>query len=293
MNLNLKPAALVLGSLVFIVPAIPSAFADTETTTTKTTTITNEGQTIVLPTTTTYAFIDPITGTIRGNFEPTAETVDIQTCPVGTAIIDQATGKIVATVNPSGHIIDIITAPAFDPLAASIDDRFSDLNRAINTAADNGSITAAQSRSLRADLDRVGTRKANDTSRGKFLTYAESIFLASKLNDIGDRLAFLTRANAMAPIIATRFVNANGQVFVAIDDIDFRRIKLGQRVDDEFIAGRLSSSQGNQMRDQLASAADRESQCKRDKRWTADEKDAVTAKLDSVESSLNRAVASK
>jgi len=270
-----------------------AAFGDTETTRVETTTITKEGQPIVLPSTTTYMLVDPFTGTIKGNLEAARQTVDIQSISPGTVVIDQNTGKIVATINPSGRIIDVLTVSALDPLNSLIDTRRGEINRNITVSLNNKSITSKQGERLRAELDKVGTREANDTQHQTPLTYAESIFLASELNNIGDQLAFLTHVKPMDPIIGSRFVYIDGQVVVAVDDLDYRRMKLVQRIDDEYIAGRLMHPQATDLKDQLNSVAALEADNKKNGELSAEQKNTVSARLDSIEANLNQEVASK
>ncbi len=288
---NLLTALLVTFGSVH--PAMLSAFADTETTRVVTTTITKDGQPIVLPSTTTYVLVDPFTGTIKGNLDAARETVDIQSIPAGTVIIDPTTGKIVATINPSGRVIDVMTMPALDPLLSAVDTRRGELNRKITLSLNNGSITDKQATRLRTELDKVGTREANDTQHQTPLTYSESIFLASQLNNIGDQLAFLTHAAPMDPLIGSRFVYIDGQVVVAVDDLDFRRMKLAQRVEDEYVAGRLMHPQMTDLKAQLNSIAVNEADLKKNGELTAEQKNKVATQLDSIEANLNQEVASK
>jgi len=270
-----------------------AVFADTETTRVVTTTITKEGQPIVLPSTTTYVMVDPLTGTVMGNLEAARETVDIQTIAPGTVVIDQNTGKMVATVNTSGRIIDVLTVPALDPLNSLIDTRRGEINRKITMALTDKSITAKQGEILRTELDQVGTREANDTQHQTPLTYAEAMFLASELNSIGDQLAFLTHAKPMDPLIGSRFVYVDGQIVMAVDDLDFRRMKLAQRIDDEYVAGRLMHPQATELKNQLNSVAAFEADNKKNGELSAEKKNMVSARLDSVEANLNQEVASK
>jgi len=270
-----------------------AAFADIETTRVETTTITREGQPIILPTTTTYVLVDPLTGTVKGNLETARETVDIQTVAPGTVVIDQNTGKIVATINPSGRIINVLTAPALDPLNSLIDTRRGEINRKITISLNDGSITAKQAETLRTELDKVGTREANDTQHQTPLTYAEAIFLASQLNNIGERLSFLTHGSPMEPLIGSRFIYVDGQVVMAMDDLDYRRMKLAQRIDDEYVAGRLLHPQVTDLKDQLNSVATFEADNKKNGELSAEQTHTVVARLDSIESNLNQEVASK
>lgn len=76
-------------------------------------------------------------------------------------------------------------------------------------------ITEAQAKDLRASLDLVGKRQADDTSRGKVLIYSEAIYLASQLNDIDDRFVSLTHGSALPPLIGARFIIKDNEVIMS------------------------------------------------------------------------------
>jgi len=205
---------IIIASIGVIGPiAIPS-IADVETTTVKTTTRI-EGQPIQLKSNVSYILVDPLTGDIRNDFDPTQQIISVQSVPSGSVIVEQSTGKPIATFNSAGKAIDILTAPSFDPLSSSIDARRSELNHLINDALANRTITEAQAKDLRASLDLVGKRQADDTSRGKVLIYSEAIYLASQLNDIDDRFVSLTHSSALPPLIGARFIIKDNEVIMS------------------------------------------------------------------------------
>jgi len=291
MKLRNSLIILLLANAGAICP-LSASIADTETTRVETTTVTKEGEPIVLPTTTTYVLADPLSGVIIGNFEP-HQIVDVQTVRPGTVVIDKQTGKLVATINPSGILIDISTAATVDPLLAAIDARRGELNRATTVSLTNGSINAKQAELLRAELDKVGTREAEDTRRGKAMTYAESIFLAAALNDTGDRLAFLAHTPKITPLVGSRFMNIDGVVVLAIDDLDYRRMSLVRRIDDEYVAGRLMFPQVTELKEQLNATAALQADFRKNGELDAQKQQIVAAQLDSLEAKLNSEVASK
>jgi len=188
------------------------SFADVETTTVKTTTRTY-GEPIKLKSSVTYILVDPMTGEIKNDFNPSQ--IVVESMPAGAIIVDQDTGKVVATLNPKGETVSIVSAPVFDALASSLDNRRSELNQLINTALTNQTITESQGRDLRAQLDVVGRRQADDTSRGKSLPYSEALYLAAQLNNIANSYADYAHSTALAPLIGSRFIIRENQVVLS------------------------------------------------------------------------------
>lgn len=279
-----------------IVQLLP-VFADTETTTVKTTTITREVSParevvpIVLPSTTTYLLVDPITGTVKGNYDPNHSAIDSKDLVPGLVVIDQVTGKIVATVNSSGQTLDVISAPAFDTLVSSIDARRTQLDAMLTQALSNGTIDAAQAATLRAQLEKIVTDETTDKLSDNVLTYSEALSLATALNVLQDQLVLLAHAPVITPLLAPKFMSVNGQVIMVVDDLDARRMKLSQRVDDEYTAGRLSANQVSTLKERLDMAAALESKYKKNGELSPSKKDKVATKLDSIETEINTDVA--
>jgi hypothetical protein len=279
-------------SLTQILPV----FADTETTTVKTTTVTRDVlpsgavAPLILPATTSYILVDPITGATKGVYNPNGTAVETRELVPGQVVIDQATGRIVATVNASGQTVDVISAPAFDPLVSSIDLKQSQLTTMINTAQSNGSIDAVRASALRAQLEKVAADEIAYKQDGA-LTYSEALSLATRLNDLQDQLVLVGRLPAVTPILGPKFMTVDGKVVMVLDDLDLRRMKLGQRVDVEYLAGRLSSSQVNSLKELLDSAAALESKYKKNGEISPSKKEKVSVKLNRVESDLNKDVA--
>lgn len=211
MSSNNITFALIL-SIGLIGSNLVPALADIETTTVRTS-VRTEGEPIQLKSGVSYVLIDPATGEVQSNFDPTQQIV-IQNLPSGAVIVEQSTGRPVATFNPSGQIISIRTAPSFDPLSSSIDARRSELNQLINTALSDKTLSESQAKDLRAQLDVVGRRQADETSRGKMLSYSEAIYLASQLNDISERFVSLTHSNSLPPLIGSRFVIKDNEVIM-------------------------------------------------------------------------------
>lgn len=250
---------------LLIIQVLP-AYADIETTTVKTTTVTREvaptsvvAAPIILPSTTSYILVDPVTGVIKGSYDPSHGAVEAKDLVPGLVVIDQVTGKIVASVNSSGQTIDVITAPAFDTLVSSIDSRRVQLDAMITQALSSGTIDAAQAATLRAQLEKISSDETTYKQGSRVLTYTEALYLATGLNAIQNQLVLLAHVPTIAPLIGPKFMSVDGQVIMVVDDLDYRRMKLSQRVDDEYTAGRLSDNQVSTLKEQLNTAAALES----------------------------------
>jgi hypothetical protein len=201
--------AVVIMPLACMIPVI----ADEETTITTTTT----EEPVVLKSNLVYVWVDPITGEIGSKIDPT-QVLTVQTVPSGSVIVEQDNGRLVGTISPSGKIVSILTAPSFDPLSSAIDKRRSELNRLINNALADGTVSQSQAKDLREQLDVVGRQQASDTSRGKVLTYAESIYLASQLNDVSNRFVALVQGTDLPPLMGRRFIVRNKEVVMSTDE---------------------------------------------------------------------------
>jgi len=276
---------------------ISPVLADIETTTVKTTTVTREATPastaipIILPSTTSYILVDPITGVTKGAYDPSHGTIETKDLVPGLVVIDQATGKIVASINTLGQTVDIVSAPAFDTLVSSIDARRTQLDTMITQALSNGTIDATQAASLRAQLEKITAEETSYKIGTNVLTYSQALRLATALNNLQNQLVFLAHVPAIAPILGSKFMIIDGQVIMVVDDLDYRRISLVQRVDDEYMAGRLSTNQVSSLKEQLNATAALESKYKKNGELSSSKKEKIGAKLDTIENQMNKDVA--
>lgn len=284
--------------------------AGIETTTIKTTTYSNQypvvaviekqsitttgakqtGKLLTLPATTTYIIVDPFTGLIEGAFDPMRELIDVYTIAPGSVLIDRVTGKILATLSPSGQAVDIVSTPALDALAIAIDSRQANLSRMITACLSDGSIDTKQASALRSQLDQIATQESLAKQKAGILPYSEALSLALALNDLSDRLVLLAHSTPLSPILGSKMVNNNG-VLSLTDDTTYRRMKIGQRIDDEYAAGRLSAQQVANLKEQLNVAASLDAKYRDNEKLSTGKAEKIAAKLDNIEVRLNRDVA--
>jgi hypothetical protein len=251
--------------------------------------IIKEEQVVVLPSSTSYVMVDPITGTVRGTYDPNV-TLTETTRLTGGIVIDQATGKIVASLDPSGKTISLLSAPAYDPLVTSIDSRCGELNRKISEAAAAGLISATQESLYKGDLDKITQRELVDKQAGG-LTYNEALSLAVALNNLADRLVYVTHGETFTPLVSSRFISADGQLTMVMNDIDFRLLSLRQKVDDQYSVGRLSNTQVADLKTMLDNVAALESKSKKKGVLSDSKKQAISEKLDKVQNQMDKDVA--
>lgn len=233
-NLKLMVFASILAGSVSLGGA---AFADT-TTTVSTTTVSSG---YVLPQTGTYVVVDPLTGELRGSFDPITRLLNGQPIPVGYVVTDKLTGHLLATVDSSGNLVSITSAPATTVLITSIDTRRAQLAQMITDALTRGLLTADQAAPLRVELDRLNGLYVTAQADGT-VTFSEAFPIAYGLNSLSEQLSPFVHGAVVTPIIGQRFYLQDNYIVYA-DDVAFRRIKLQRRVDDEYSAGRLSAKQ--------------------------------------------------
>lgn len=158
--------------------------------------------------------VDPITGIVKGNYDPARGFADARMVQPGLMIVDQPSGRIIATVDSSGRTIDVTSVPAINSLVVAVYTRRCELERMITDALANGTIDGNQASQLRAETDRIAAEEFAAKQNGGILPYSEALSLALTLNSIGDRLVSYTHTNAITPLLGSRFASVNGQVIM-------------------------------------------------------------------------------
>jgi hypothetical protein len=95
---------------------------------------------------------------------------------------------------------------------------------------------------------------------------------------------------AVTPLLGARMINTNGQL-VVVNDVDYRRAQLSQKIDDEYAAGRLSTQQVSRLKDQLNVVASLETQYSKNGELSSSKTEKISAKLDNVKINLDHDVA--
>lgn len=302
--MNLKrnfTTALLLSTGIIAVPA----FADLETTTIRTTTVpvpggteittvktttTPDYPTFVIPNTGSYFIIDPVTGNVIGNYDPSVGLIDTKVIQPGSVIINKESGRVIAAFDANGRTIELTVAPAYNPFVIAIDTRYAKIEAMINDCTGRGVMDAAEAAALRTELGRIQSEEIAYKQSSGILTYSEALQVALDLNQLEDRFKpFLPKAGE-TPLIGAHIITTNNQL-VIVDEIEYRQAKLTQRVDDEYSAGRLSSDQVSRLKDQLNAAAALRTRYIKDGHLTESGKQKVAAKLDAINTKMDQDVA--
>ena len=132
-------------------------------------------------------------------------------------------------------------------LVTTLEGRRRNLEKQLDDACARGEISPTQSETLKAELRRIAAQTSTNN-----ISYSDAVMLAEDLDLLSTQYGtFVTTAPAYVPIInGSHFTIYNGQV-VELDDLSVRRVDLEARVTKDYLRGRLSSSQANQLRTKL------------------------------------------
>jgi hypothetical protein len=144
-----------------------------------------------------------------------------------------------------GTIVRIGTASP-ELFVTTIETRRKDLDRLIDRAKESGQITGKQAEIMKSELKRI----AHETGTNK-ITYSQAVTYAEDLDLIGTRLGTVVTTGAYVPIIqGSHFTVYNGTI-LELDDLSVRRADLEARITKDYLQGRLTESQTNNLRAQL------------------------------------------
>lgn len=281
----LLAAAFLAGSL-----SLPSG-AD-EITTVRTTTVTSDGLSVPLVTLSpggNYVVIDPVTGVMKGVYDPLRGLVGSSVSP-GFVVVDNTSNRVVATFDGGGRVIALTNAPAYDSLVVSIDSRRAELERMIvsgRSANNFGDVTAV---ALREELASIAAQESAYRSSGRPLNYEEALSLANRLNALGDRVVPYMRGVTVTPLIGSRFVTSSGNL-VILDELTARNMRMQRRVDDEYAAGRLSNDNVARLKSQLNEVSSLQTKYTRNGKLKDSNSKRIVVKLDKVQTSMDRNIA--
>lgn len=201
------------------------------TETTQTTTLTTSVVPLTLSPTGSYVVVDPITGAIRGTYDPVAKLADGNKLQSGLIIVDRTNGGLVATVDSVGNIVDVGVAPASKTLVVSIDTRRQDLNRRIEEALNKGVLTPTQASVFRTELGQIAADEDSARGNAGVLSYRKALILGYGLNTLSEKLVPITHTVGFEPVIAPQFVTVDGRLIDKdVSLINQKRSRIGIRV---------------------------------------------------------------
>jgi len=229
---------------------LSSALADTTTVTTRTVE-TGAPSSFILPPSR-YVVVEPLTGTIRGDYMADTRTIDGMPLTSDFVVVDKASRKLVATFDANGNLIDISAAPAASTVIAAVDSHRIGLQNQIDSLLAQGKMTNNQAESLRGEIATLfpTTTVVTRTYENTLGTNAALLTVESHLSSI----APATYTTSTAPV----FLRMNGQIILP-DDLTRRKFKLERQMNNEFAAGRLTEGQFTLLKSDMSEIYNRES----------------------------------
>ncbi|GEM_PF-613051 len=269
-----------------------AANADTQVTTTTSSTRSTSSPTsfstsYVLPSSSSYIVVDPITGVAQGSYNTVTHLVNGAPLSNGYVIVDESTRAMVAMVDQYGNIVDVAVAPAAPTLLLSIDSRRKDLEAQIADAQAKGRLAAAQAELLRQELATVTPYDASSSS-SSVVTYSRAIQMGSGLNSVSSRLIPITE-KTYSSVIAPQFVTIDGRLTLA-DDLTFRKIQLTRRIEDEYAFGHITKDQLLQFKSDLTALSAREASFRNGASISATGATVITDDLNRLQAKLDSTV---
>lgn len=139
-----------------------------------------------------------------------------------------------------------------DVFVTTLEGRRLQLENAIAAGLAAGTITNAQAKMWRAELDGIARAQAEGRSS---LTYTTALPLAMSLDYLGNAVAVVTPTLAYVPLISgQRFIVAGGRV-IMLDDMMVRRAELESKISRELALGHISGSQAGELRREMTQIA--------------------------------------
>ncbi|MBA3855603.1 MAG: hypothetical protein C0507_01720 [Cyanobacteria bacterium PR.3.49] len=276
-----------------------------------------------------YVVIDPLTGVVKGPYDPIRGFLTGTLSP-GWVLLDRSNNKVLASFNSSGRLVALSAAPAFDAYVTSIDARRAELERFINESLSLGRISADQAMHLRSDLATIAAQEEGYKIGGRAMTYNEALLIATRLNDLHATLSGYVPTVAFRRLVGTTYVASDGAVItpvttsvvpnttvitparvvpantvitparvvsapaviVANNDITARIALMTQKIDDEYKAGRLTNRDVARLKERLNEVSTRQAKSTKNGVLSDSKMKYLTEKLDDIQSSFDRSIAS-
>lgn len=332
--MNAKVLIAALSVSILGCAAVP-ALADCETvirTTTITQPVTTTSSTeFVLTGSGDYVVVDPLTGAIKGPYDPLRGFV-AGTLNPGWVLLDRSNNRVLASFDTTGHLVALTSAPAFDSYVGLIDARRADLERYINESLSLGKISADQAMHLRSDLATIAAQEESYRAGGRAITYNEALSLAARLNDLHATLSGYVPTIALRRLVGTTYITTNSSVVapvttavvpsstvvipsrtvvapattvvtparvvaaapvvVATDDIGARIALMTTKIDDEYKAGRLTNRNVASLKERLNEVSTKQVKYTKHGVLSDSKHKYLSEKLDDIQSSFDNDIAS-
>jgi hypothetical protein len=266
---------------------LSSAFADTTTVVTKTTTV-DTSPSFILPSST-YVVVDPLTGVIRGDYTSGIRVIDGTPLNSSYVVMDKVTRRLVGTFDDSGNLIDISAAPAASSVIVSVDSHRAALESQIFSLLAQGQITGHQAEVLQADIARLFP---GETTTTRTVTYSNALTADSGLYRVESRLLPFAQKSVTATVVVPRFVTLDGHL-VMPDTLTYRKLQLERRIEDEFAFGHLTKDQLFHFKSDMTDISNREARYLAVGPMTDTNARIMAADLNAVQAKLDQCIANR
>lgn len=277
-------------------------------------------ETFVLPSSSSYVMVDPLTGVIKGNY-----TTGISASNIGPGwvVMDSSSNKIMAGFDSSGRLRAITDVPVYDAYLSNLDVRRSAIETAIADAVAKGKMSLAQGEDMKAELLSAHAQLEAYRSSRNWITYDEALSVASRFNRLSDRLGLIAPGygltalvgNVYSPVVAaggttvvTRTVTqppaviavpsvvaAPSTVVVSPsalrDNLSLRNEVMARKADAEFNAGRLTNRNVVRIKEKLNDVSLKQAKYNKGGNLNLKRQGELNAKLDEVQTYMDQCIA--
>lgn len=140
-----------------------------------------------------------------------------------------------------------------DVYISTLEGRRLQLESAIAAGQASGTISEAQAREWRAQLDQIARQQA--AGKDSTFTYVSAVPLAMSLDRLGSVVTSVVPSAVFTPLISSnRFVFVDGRI-VMLDDVMVRRAELESRIAWDQARGKLSARKAANLRMQMTKIA--------------------------------------
>lgn len=277
-------------------------------------------ETFVLPSSSSYVMVDPLTGVIKGNY-----TTGISASAIGPGwvVMDSSSNKIMAGFDSSGRLRAITDIPVYDAYLSNLDVRRAAIETAIADAVAKGKMSLAQGEDLKAELLSAHAQLEAYRSSRNWITYDEALSVASRFNRLSDRLGLIAPGygltalvgNVYSPVVAaggttvvTRTV-AQPPAVIAVpsvvaapstvvvspsalrDNLSLRNEVMARKADAEFNAGRLTNRNVVRIKEKLNDVSLKQAKYNKGGNLNLKRQGELNAKLDEVQTYMDQCIA--
>lgn len=282
-------------------------------------------ETFVLPSSSSYVMVDPLTGVVKGNY-----TTGISNSSIGPGwvVMDSSTNKIMAGFDSSGRLRAITDVPVYDAYLSNLDVRRAAIETAIADAVAKGKISLSAGEDMKAELMSAHAQLEAYRSSRNWITYDEALSVASRFNRLSDRLGLIAPGYGLTALVGnvyTPVVSAGGTTVVTRtvaqpavvttpslvsvpsvvaapqsvvvspsalrDNLSLRNEVMAKKADAEFNAGRLTNRNVVRIKEKLNDVSIKQAKYTKGGNLSLKRQGELNAKLDEVQTYMDQCIA--